>query len=100
VPRRGVVLDPPRQVVARLLDREESRLLIFGVLSLGAHVTELVALTRTTSAEGDIGVREETREGTLVYILGTLGSDQYVLRSREKSVAQAIRFAKREHVRA
>ena len=57
-------------------------------------------MTRTTPEDGDIGVREETREGTLVYVLGTLGSDQYVLRSREKAVAQAVRFAKREHVRA
>jgi DUF2934 family protein len=76
-------------------------LLIFGVLSLGTHLTKLVAMTRTTPEDGDIGVREETREGTLVYVLHTLGSGQYVLlRSRENAVAQAVRFAKREHVRA
>jgi hypothetical protein len=75
-------------------------LLIFGVLSLGIHLTKLVAMTRTTPEDGDIGVREETREGTLVYVLHTFGCGQYVLRSREEAVAQAVRFAKRENVRA
>jgi hypothetical protein len=57
-------------------------------------------MTRTAPEDGDIGVREETREGTLVYVLHTFGSDQYVLRNRENAVAQAVRFAKRARVRA
>jgi hypothetical protein len=66
----------------------------------GLTSTEPVAMTRTIPEDGDIGVREETREGTLVYVLHTFGSDQYVLRNRENAVAQAVRFAKRAHVRA
>jgi hypothetical protein len=55
--------------------------------------------TRTPPKDGDIGVREETREGTLVYVLHTApGSDRYVLRSRQEAIAQAVTFAKREHV--
>jgi LPS sulfotransferase NodH len=46
-------------------------------------------------------VREEQREGTLVYVLHIApGADQYVLRRREDAVAQAVTFAKRQHVRA
>ena len=46
-------------------------------------------------------VREEQREGRRVYVLHTApGPDQYVLRSREEAVAQALTFAKREQVRA
>ena len=56
---------------------------------------------RTTPEDGDIGVREETRDGTLVYVLHTApGSDPSVLRSRQAAVAQAVTLAKREHVRA
>ena len=56
---------------------------------------------RSTPEDGDVVVREEQREGTRVYILHTApGADQYVLRSREDAIAQAVTFAKRERVRA
>src|SRR2546428_7019650 len=55
---------------------------------------------RTTPEDGDVVVREEKREGAVVYVLHTApGADQYVLRSREEAVAQAAAFAKREYVR-
>ena len=55
---------------------------------------------RTTPEDGDIVVREEKREGTLVYALHTApGADQYLLRMREAAIAQALAFAKREGVR-
>ena len=58
-------------------------------------------LTRTSSEDGDIVVREEKRGGTLVYVLHTApGADQYEFRRREEGIAQAVALAKREHVRA
>ncbi len=58
-------------------------------------------VARTTPEDGDIVVREEKREGRLVYVLHTApGADQYLLRSGEEAVAQAVTFAKREGVRA
>jgi hypothetical protein len=58
-------------------------------------------LARSAPANGDIVVRQETREGTLVYVLHTApGPDQYLLRTREEAVAQALRFAKGARVRA
>ena len=57
--------------------------------------------TRTTPEDGDIVVLEEKREGTLVYVLHTApGADQYLLRSPEDALAQAVTSAKREGVRA
>jgi LPS sulfotransferase NodH len=51
--------------------------------------------------EGDIVVRQETRDGRDVYVLHTAsGVDQYVLRTREEAVKQAVTFAKRQGVRA
>ena len=58
-------------------------------------------LTRTTREDGDIVVRQEKREGRFIYILHTAtGEDQYLLRSREEAIAQAVAFAKRQCVRA
>jgi hypothetical protein len=58
-------------------------------------------LTRTTPQDGDIVVRQEKREGAVVYVLHAApGPDQYVLRSRDEAVAQAVTFAKRQGVRA
>jgi hypothetical protein len=58
-------------------------------------------VARSVPEDGDIVVREKQREGTFVYVLHTApGADQYVLRSREKAVAQAVTFAKRQCVRA
>jgi hypothetical protein len=56
---------------------------------------------RTTPENNDIVVREEKWQGKCVYVLHIApGADQYVLRIREEAVAQAVTFAKREHVRA
>jgi hypothetical protein len=56
---------------------------------------------RMVPGDGDVVIRQERLEGTLVYVLHTApGPDQYVLRSREAAVAQAVTFAKRESVRA
>jgi hypothetical protein len=56
---------------------------------------------RTSPEDGDVVVRQETREGTVVYVLRTApGSDQYLLPTREEAIAQAVMFAKRHGVRA
>lgn len=58
-------------------------------------------LARLVPANGDVVVRQQEREGTLVYVLHTTpGPDQYVLRTREEAVAQAVTFAKGARVRA
>jgi len=58
-------------------------------------------LARSAPENGDIVVREEKRGGKRVYVLHIApGADQYLLRSREEAVAQAVAFAKRECVRA
>ena len=42
-------------------------------------------------------VREEKREGTVVYVLHTApGADQYLLRTSDEAVAQALMFAERQ----
>lgn len=52
-------------------------------------------------ADGDVIVRRERRDGTFVYVLYAVpGPDQYVLRTREEGVTQALTFAKRHGVRA
>ena len=58
-------------------------------------------LTRTTPEDGDIVVRQEKRCGTVVYVVHTApGPDQYLLRTREAAVGQAVTLATRHHVRA
>jgi hypothetical protein len=58
-------------------------------------------LAHTPPEDGDIVVRQETREGMDVCVLHTArGADQYLLRTREEAVAQAVTFAKRQGVRA
>lgn len=58
-------------------------------------------LVRTTPQNGDIVIRQENRERAVVYVLHTApGPDQYVVRSRDEAVAQAVTVAKRERVRA
>ena len=55
---------------------------------------------RSTPEDGDIVIREERRDCGVVYVLHTApGADQYLLRSREEAVAQAVIFAKRHQVR-
>ncbi len=57
--------------------------------------------TRTTPEDGDIVVRQEKRDGTVVYVLHTApGPDQYLLRAREEAAAQALTLAERDGVRA
>lgn len=54
-----------------------------------------------TAAEGDVVVRREERAGLGVYVLSTAsGPGQVLLRSREDAVAQAVTFARWQHVRA
>ena len=51
--------------------------------------------------DGDIVVRQQTRAGREVYVLHrAAGVDQYLLRTREEAVRQAVTFAKRQGVRA
>ena len=58
-------------------------------------------VARSTPGNGDLVVREETRDGTLVYVLCTApDADQYLVRTRDQAIAQARVFAKRQHVRA
>jgi hypothetical protein len=57
--------------------------------------------TERTPADGDIVVRQETRDARLVYVLRIApGPDQYVLGSCEEAVAHALILAKRDGVRA
>jgi hypothetical protein len=56
---------------------------------------------RIIPQDGDIVIRQQNRERRVVYVLHTApGPDQYVLRSCEEAVAQAVRVAKRQNVRA
>jgi len=56
---------------------------------------------RSAPEDGDIVVREERREGTLVYVLRALpGVDQSLVRTHARAIAAAIGFAKHAHVRA
>lgn len=63
--------------------------------------TPAPAVPGATPEDGDIVVREDEREGTLVYILHTaLGTDHGLVRSRGEAVAQALVSAKTHGVRA
>ena len=58
-------------------------------------------LTRSASEDGDVVVRQEKREGKRVYVLHAASApDQFLLRTFDEAVAQALAFAKRQHVRA
>jgi hypothetical protein len=57
--------------------------------------------TRTTPEDGDIVVRREKRDGTVVYVLHTApGPDQYLLPTREEAATRALTLADRHGVRA
>jgi hypothetical protein len=57
--------------------------------------------TRTTPEDGDIVARQETSDGTVVYVLHTSsGPDEYLLPTCEEAVAQAKTLAKRHPGRA
>ena len=56
---------------------------------------------RLMPADGDVIVRRERSNSAVVYVLHAApGPDQYVLLTRDESVAQALTFAKRQGVRA
>jgi hypothetical protein len=58
-------------------------------------------LARSTPEDGDVVVRQETREGTVVYVLRTApGPDGYLFRTGDEAISQAVTFAKRHRVRA
>jgi hypothetical protein len=57
--------------------------------------------TRSIPEDGDIVVREEHREGMLVYVLHVApGPDHCLHRTRDEAVAYAIMCATRDCVRA
>jgi hypothetical protein len=57
-------------------------------------------VARSVPEDGDILVYDEKREEKRVYVLHAPGPDQLLLRTPEEAVAQALAFAKRQHVRA
>jgi hypothetical protein len=57
--------------------------------------------TRMTPQNGDIVVRQERRDGTVVYVLHTApGPDECLLHTCEEAAAQALTWAERDGVRA
>jgi len=57
-------------------------------------------IARSTPEDGDIVIRDEQRNGRRVFLLHTPpGPDQFVVRTQEAALAQAVAFAKRQHVR-
>ena len=54
-----------------------------------------------TPDDGDVVVRQEMREGALVYVLRVLpGPDQYLLHTKAEAVGRASAFAMQQHARA
>ena len=57
--------------------------------------------TPSIPEDGDIVIRKERRDRRVVYVLHVAqGADQYLLHSRIEAVAQAVKWAKRQRVRA
>lgn len=55
----------------------------------------------TLPSQDDVVIREKHGNPSTVYLLGTPSApDQFVLRTREEAVAQALAYAARQHVRA
>jgi hypothetical protein len=51
--------------------------------------------------KNDVVIRRKHGNPSTVYVLGTPSSpDQFTLRTRDEAVAQALAYAKRQHVRA
>ena len=51
--------------------------------------------------KNDVVIRQKHGNPSTVYLLGTPSSpDQFTLRTRDEAVAQALTYAKRQHVRA
>ena len=56
---------------------------------------------RIIPQDGDIVIRQQNQERAVVHVLHTApGPDQYVLRSHEEAVAQTVRVAQRQSLRA
>ena len=51
--------------------------------------------------EGDVVVRQKRGNPSTVYLLGTPSApEQFILRTRDEAVSQALAFAKQQRVRA
>jgi hypothetical protein len=51
--------------------------------------------------KNDVVIRQKHGNPSTVYVLGTpSSSNQFTLRTRDEAVAQALAYAKRQHVRA
>jgi hypothetical protein len=58
-------------------------------------------MPRVVPEDGDVVVRQKRSNPSTVYLLGTPSApDQFILRTPEEAVSQALAFAKREQVRA
>jgi hypothetical protein len=55
---------------------------------------------RLTLEDDDVVIREKHGNPSTVYLLGTSATpDQFILRTRDEAVSQALAFAKRQGVR-
>ena len=51
--------------------------------------------------KNDVVIRQRHGNPFIVFVLGTLSTpDQFILRTRDEAVSQALAYAKRQHVRA
>ena len=51
--------------------------------------------------ENDVVIRQRHGNPSIVFVLGTPSTpDQFILRTRDEAVSQALAYAKRQHVRA
>ena len=51
--------------------------------------------------EADVVIRQRNGNPSIVFVLGTPSTpDQFILRTRDEAVSQALAYAKRQHVRA
>ena len=51
--------------------------------------------------ENDVVIRQRDGNPSIVFVLGTPSTpDQFILRTRDEAVSQALAYAKRQHVRA
>ena len=51
--------------------------------------------------EYDVVIRQRHGNPSIVFVLGTPSTpDQFILRTRDEAVSQALAYAKRQHVRA
>ena len=51
--------------------------------------------------KNDVVIRQRHGNPSIVFVLGTPSTpDQFILRTRDEAVSQALAYAKRQHVRA